>query len=136
GGDDIGQSPDDDLGLNVDSHRDPDRARCSASDLIEDNEASTAATQRFATMRPHNSPNRHRSVCSSPEYRSVAPPSSAVSSNDSTTEGTGPRIKRKSTRCGLLKRTVSTVVVLRPQRTGVECSASTRSVPRSRTRSF
>src|SRR5829696_7482540 len=68
----------------------------------------------------------------------LVPAARSLSTNASTTWGTGPRTSRKSTRSGRVNRTVSTVWATRPSRPprGVKWAANTMSLPRSTTRSL
>src|SRR5439155_22360128 len=125
----------DDIVLLV-GHGRPTRARRSDSSLTERSDPWTAATHRRATNLPHAAPTDPRSVSNSPAYRNRVWPGSSVSSKLSATNGTGPRTSRNSTRSGGTNRTVSTVIAVSPAPIGVRCSASTRSLPRSITRSL
>src|SRR5204863_441498 len=85
-----------------------------------DSVAATACSHGRATTVPHNLPTSQRSVPSSPLYSTSVSPCASRSSNVSSTCGTGPRSSRKATRSGRSKRTVSTVVAVKPVPTGVK----------------
>ena len=97
----------------------------------------TVRSHDGATTAPHQAPSAHRSVPSSPRYSNAVPcRARAQLVALERRAGTGPLTSRNVTRRGRSKRTVSTVVTVRPGASGVKCAASTRSAPRSITSSL